>query len=324
MQKIKKFLARNRAFKKLHVLFFRIFTTLSLPFKKFILFLNQFKFIRNIIFNFLLPNKLLIQDIDNIKFTLSTDDFVNSRKIYVTRSFPQLDVFESILKLLKNLNYKIDTIVDIGAHYGNIIVPAMIMFDFNKGFAVEPISKNFDILKINLALNNLEEKVTLFNNYLDEDESEVHVDTFKNNSAAAISIEKLDKNSQKKFIRYNNLNKGEKNVLISNTINNLFKGIQLKNSIFWIYAQGKEFEIIKGGSQILNRAHPLVISFVPYLLSKNIMPKNIVTILTNLGYSKFKNIEEKNNQFHLINEETVEFLFQKYKYTYSSTFLLII
>lgn len=324
MQNIKKILVRNRAFKILHVLLVRLFTTLFIPFKKFISFLNQFKFIRNIIFNFLLPNKLLIQDIDNIKFTLSTDDFVNSKKIYVTRSFPQLDVFENILKLLKNLNYKIDTIVDIGAHYGNIVIPAMIKFEFSKGFAVEPILKNFDILKFNLVLNNLEEKVTLFNNYLDEYESEIYIDTFKNNSAAAISIDKLDKTSQKKFTRYNNLNKDEKNILISNTLNNLFKGIQLKNSIFWIYAQGKEFEIIKGGSQILNRKQPLVISFVPYLLNKNIMPKNIVTILINLGYSKFINIEEKNNQLHLINEETIEFLFQKYKHTYSSTFLLII
>lgn len=53
------------------------------------------------------------------------------------------------------------TVIDIGAHIG--IFSVFVSKKAKKIFAFEPVSENFDLLKQNIQLNNLEDKINIFN-----------------------------------------------------------------------------------------------------------------------------------------------------------------
>jgi FkbM family methyltransferase len=54
-----------------------------------------------------------------------------------------------------------DTFVDVGAHIGTTTVSALAHHEFAGGVAVEPASDNVRLLRANLALNGLSERVTV-------------------------------------------------------------------------------------------------------------------------------------------------------------------
>ena len=53
------------------------------------------------------------------------------------------------------------TFADIGANVGTTTVPALRAIGFGRGLAVEPAPSNLRLLRANLALNDLHERVTV-------------------------------------------------------------------------------------------------------------------------------------------------------------------
>ena len=44
-------------------------------------------------------------------------------KIYVNNKFPQR--FNKAMELLQNEKIKVNSLIDVGSHYGNIVIPAV-------------------------------------------------------------------------------------------------------------------------------------------------------------------------------------------------------
>ena len=53
-----------------------------------------------------------------------------------------------------------DTLIDVGANIGSTVIPALLTLPFARAVAIEPEPENFTTLRINLILNDVEERTT--------------------------------------------------------------------------------------------------------------------------------------------------------------------
>ena len=285
---------KNKLLKSFYVIFLNSIFVIVFPIKKLNTFLEKIRTYRFIKFFFFKKNQVIINKIENINFFISTNDWVNSRKIYTNQSFPQLDEFSTAISILKNDGVQVDSLIDIGAHYGNIVIPAMVKFNFKEAYAFEPIQENFNILRSNLIFNNLEHKVNAYNVFLSNHVEELEIDTFKNNTAAATILNKL------------------------NTENS-------SNCFFWIYAQGGELNIIRGSKQVLKNSPPLVIAYSSVLFDDKKVDylKELNDVLNQIGYKQFRNLSQKNYYSQNLNFDNLKTLDKKLRNNGSTNFLLI-
>ena len=153
---------------------------------------------------------------------------------------------------------------DIGANIGTICISAVKRNYIKNAFAVEPEIKNFEMLKFNIILNNLEDKIKTFNYALSSTDQqnlkmEISNDNFGDHR---IRLQEVSDNLY-----------GEKNRDIldvkSTTFDKLFKNIDGDKDLVWIDTQGFEPLILQGALNLINSKAPLVIEFWPYALKRN-------------------------------------------------------
>lgn len=300
----RKTLSEKLIIRKLYNFFITVLFLFLKPIMGILQFIDQFKLIRVIKYYLISSDKFLVQKVNDINFIINLKDKVNSKKIYINKEFPQFTEFSKAMKIVKLNNKVIDGVVDIGSHYGNIIIPAMNHFEFSKGIAIEPIDENFKILNANIVLNNLQSKVDSYKLFLGTEEDVVRIQTYKNNSAAALYSLNLDKKSLNSYESLNNLREQDFEEVVSQKLENIDSLSLLKNPIYWIYAQGQEFNIVNDSKQLFDKTPPLVIAYSPLLNSTyNISEKEFAEILTIKNYTKVydlhsdelisRNIDEK-------------------------------
>ena len=108
-------------------------------------------------------------------FILSSKDQQISNSIYLNTAdrIKSLKMIENSRRFLDQLNKKnITQLIDVGASIGNVIITAISEKFYETGIAIEPSKEEFKILKANIILNNLENKIKLFNCALTNNESE--------------------------------------------------------------------------------------------------------------------------------------------------------
>ena len=93
-------------------------------------------------------------------FIINSSDYVNS-KIYVNNKFPQFEEFNKAMELLQNEKIKVNSLIDVGSHYGNIVIPAVKKFKLEKAYAFEPVESNYNILNSNIKLNSLDKIIII-------------------------------------------------------------------------------------------------------------------------------------------------------------------
>lgn len=300
----RKTLSEKLIIRKLYNFFITVLFLFLKPLMGILQFIDQFKLIRVIKYYLISSDKFLVQKVNDVNFIINLKDKVNSKKIYINKEFPQFTEFSKAMKIVKLNNKVIDGVVDIGSHYGNIIIPAMNHFEFSKGIAIEPIDENFKILNANIVLNNLQSKVDTYKLFLGSEEDVVKIQTYKNNSAAALYSLNLDKKSLNSYESLNNLTEQDFEEVVSKKLENIDSLSLLKNPIYWIYAQGQEFNIINDSKQLFDNTPPLVIAYSPLLNSTyKISEKEFAEILTIKNYTKVydlhsdefisRNIDEK-------------------------------
>jgi FkbM family methyltransferase len=76
---------------------------------------------------------------------------------------PEFAVLERACAVLRNVNRLVggETFVDVGAHVGTTTIPALVHHGFGRGVAIEPDPDHLPLLRANVALNELDERVTV-------------------------------------------------------------------------------------------------------------------------------------------------------------------
>ena len=223
---------------------------------------NRSPFVRGILFDALkYKSKLeIFENKNKEKFIIFTNDNVISKEIFVSQEFDIKKVYKALDFL--NKKSKISRLYDIGANIGVICIPAVKRGLVELANAVEPERKNFELLQMNVALNDLQNKIKIFDYALSDKDNEI------------IEMELAEDNSGDHRIK----NKPQFNIhgeenrktvkVNSKKFDSLFTNIDPKKDLVWIDTQGYEPIILSGSENLIKSKTPIVIEFWPYALKR--------------------------------------------------------
>ena len=239
---------------------------------------------------------IIIKNKFNEKFILLTNDDIISKEMYVKEEFD----LKKLIKTLKFLNKKkkIENLYDIGANLGVICIPAVKRGLVKKAFAIEAELHNFELLKTNVALNNLENKISIYNYALsNQDDQEIEMELADDNSG-----DHRIKNQVKFNIH------GEENRKIvkvkTKKFDTLFNKTKQNNDLIWIDTQGYEPIILEGAKKLIESKAPIVIEFWPYALKRANLWDKMFEVLKHFNFY----VDLSNQELHLnkINEDSLK------------------
>lgn len=179
-----------------------------------------------------------------------------------------------------------DTIIDIGAHIGTISIPAIKRHYFKYGIAFEPDPRNFQLLELNIVLNEL------------ENQFETHNIALTNYGVESVEFEISDSRQGDHRVHTTNEagNYDEKSRKVIKVpakplddFSSNLRGIPL----LWMDTQGYEAVILEGASRILESTPVLVIEFWPYAMKRMETFPRLIKVLSNSKYSHFVDLGGK-------------------------------
>mgnify|MGYP001248054799 CR=1 FL=1 len=318
-------LKENLILRTLYNLILKIFLIFLAPLKYLKNLANQFFIFRTLSFYLYPNNKLIFCNVDELNFIVNTNDYVNSKKIFINKSFPQFKEFCKALEILKNRNYEVNSLVEVGSHYGNIVVPAVKKFNLIKAYAFEPIKENFEILKMNLYINQINETVIAKELFVSDVTENIEMYTFNNNSAAALNTNNLNLSTKNMYTSINSLSESTLASVKTTKLNDEIDHKELDQPIYWLYAQGSEYNIINGSKNLFQNSPPLIIAYSPLLYkSKDIDSEKFYSLLKALGYQNFIDLHSSENKIFSLSKQYLSLLDSRLTKTSSIRLLLFI
>ena len=191
-----------------------------------------------------------------------------------------------IINFLKN--YKIDLIIDVGSHKGEFLLNIINYLTFKKAYSFEPQIEVFDILKKKLNNN---EKIIYNNIALSNIIGKKRIIINKLTSTSSLS----DLNQTSFFLKIKNfLLKQKNNELKSyevktDTVDNYFKEIDVRNSLIKIDVEGYELNVLKGSKDLIKKINFILIENQFFNIYKNNSQKECHEFLID---NKFKLIKK--------------------------------
>lgn len=191
-------------------------------------------------------------------FVDSSDNFM-SREVYHSGAsqFSTLDAGFRLIESERRVDLKDWTLIDIGANIGVICIPAVARGMCAKAIAIEPTPKTTRLLRANIALNGLEERIVVYETALSDREGRAEFELSEDNTGDnRLSIDAAE----------NAYGEGARRK-ISVTVkkfDDLFAGLNMHNCVVWLDVQGFEGFVLAGASKIALAKTPLVMEFWPY------------------------------------------------------------
>ena len=177
------------------------------------------------------------------------------------------------------LDKKIKYLIDVGANIGTFCIPPIKDRLIEKCIAIEPIEKINDILKVNIILNGLNDKIKTYNYVISDKKNENLSFTLNKNNYGDNKF-KISKNGKKKFTI----------VKLDFFINHF----NLNQLLIKIDVQGFENKVLLSASKFINKSVPLIIEFDHNFLRK----KN--------SYKIIRLIKDNYNFFSLLDKNNIE------------------
>ena len=247
------------------------------------------KTIRSAIYNTTDENKILFSNNKDIKYLLGSSDWI-SKKLFIDKSF-DYRILTKAIKLLGKKNSKL-TLINIGAHIGSTGIPVIKKNNFKNLIAFEPTKRNFRLLKANIFLNEIDDRVQAYNLAISNKKANLHLGTTKGNTGGNRILRNKQKNTE---------------IVKSDILDNYTYNLNKNNSLIFIDAEGHEPNIFLGAKKTIKKKIPIVFEFYPSLLDKSWI-KNYDLVFKN--YRFFYNLHGKNRK-EKFNKENLIALFNK-------------
>ena len=262
---------------------------LVVNFIKILIFLkNKIRRIRKIEFEYF-SKKYKLYDNKYFFIIFGKDKFI-SRETYVNGPH-DYHLFKTSRRLL---NKKIKYLIDVGANIGTFSIPPIKDGLLEKCIAIEPVKNIYNILNMNILLNEVDNKISTYDYVISDKVKEnvslsLNKDNYGDNRFAVISGKK------KKF----------KVVKLDHFV----KKFNLKNLLIKIDVQGFEDKVLISAKKFILKKVPLIIEFDQNFLKKKNSYKTIKLLKKNYEY--FYNIDDKDLKKNIINN--FEKIFDKSK-----------
>ena len=175
------------------------------------------------------------------------------------------------------LNKKIKYLIDVGANIGTFCIPPTKDRLIEKCIAIEPVEKINDILKINIILNELNNKIKTYK-YVISDKKNENLSLTLNKNNYGDNKFKISKNRKKKFT-----------IVKLDFFINYF---DLNQLLIKIDVQGFENKVLMSATKFLNKSVPLIIEFDHNFIKQENSYK-IIRLIKN-KYNFFSLLDKKN------------------------------
>lgn len=194
-------------------------------------------------------------------YLVSTNDDGVGRQVFSTNGL-DFDKFETAAEIFRECRGAgaIDVLVDVGANIGTIAVPAVKRGFVDRAIAIEPEKNNFRLLRCNLLLNDIEDRVVAIQTAAGDQHSEVTMEISPTNSG-----DNRIRVSEAKGL-YGEDKRPTTVVRIAplDDVIEINQHALTARSVVWIDIQGYEVFALKGLKKQLSALPVLVIEFWPY------------------------------------------------------------
>ena len=229
--------------------------------------------IKKIFYLFKIKNIIIKKD--NILLALNLKNPID-RQIFFRNNY-EAEQIEYLRKLIKRFDIK--TFIDIGAHMG--IYSTLISKENIKVFAFEPYKENYDQLKLNKKLNNLD-NLNIYNCALSDKNKNIIMWVSDKEKTGGMSI--FDKNDEElKKYNPNNITKIKSKSLIGDNVLDIIEEyIAIK-----IDVERHEYKVLKGLIKLLKKN--FVVIQIELFDERR---RDITKYLQELNFSKFNSIKK--------------------------------
>lgn len=189
------------------------------------------------------------------------------KEIANTKNFYEVEMLNSIFKQNDSYSLKKGILLDIGSNIGNHTLYFFKNNIIKSAYCFEPVKDTFQILQKNIEINNLQNKVKLFNIGVGESQGTAQIASYNKSNTGS---------SQLKIS-----NKGDIPIIAIDEIN-----FEQNISLVKIDVEGFELSVIKGMLNTLKIHKPLI-----FIEIRNQFFEEIIAHLQALGY-EFKKIDD--------------------------------
>ena len=203
------------------------------------------------------------------KFLLDSRDQVISRAIY-RRGYHDFSVFISALNLLDNPQNHVKLLDDVGANIGDICISAVARGLASQAIAVEADSHNFNLLRTNILLNNLQNRIS------------AHQVAAGSSDGQVVQLLRSETNFGDHQIRPVT-NSGTLSSIEVNerSLDSIVPKIDPQTDLVWIDVQGYEVEVLRGSSEICRTCVPIVMEISPEHLKVHGIVDDLLDCISN-------------------------------------------
>ncbi len=209
-----------------------------------------------------IKHRTIINVLNSKMFLPNYDADLVQQCIYNSKSYFEQNFLEFVDKYLN----KNSTIIDIGANIGNHTLYWANESHAKKIYAFEPIPYIFKILKKNIEINNLKNRVILYNIGLADKQENGEIKSFCKQNFGGTRLRVLKSNT--------------KDIIPLNTLDS-FNIIEDNIDLLKIDVEGMDFEVLSGALNTIKKYKPIIMieSFPDSLKKSN-------SFLNNLGYEQ--------------------------------------
>jgi len=196
-----------------------------------------------------------------VVYIVSTADRNIGRGLFVKRGRKEHAELQVALESLSKAGVedRRGVFVDVGAHIGTTVLPALIEHGFERALAFEPELVNYRLLSANIAVNDLERRARAYQLALSDGTGEATLDVSSLNAGAYwLNREDSSGGAHTERVRFARLD----DVLAGESIAPRDVGL------LWMDVEGHEGHVLAGARTLLEAGTPTVLEFSPRLLTR--------------------------------------------------------
>jgi FkbM family methyltransferase len=203
-------------------------------------------------------------------FLVKTEDKHIGRSLFAKQGRGELSVLRRAVAAIEALHgpdaVARRTIVDVGANIGTTAIPAVLSHGFDAAVAIEPEPENVRVLRLNVLINDLEDRVVVLpvaaSNEVGASELVVNREQGGQHWIATDPI-KLRRGSSARGTSVLKVETVTLDHLVETGV------IEAPNTgLLWMDAEAHEGHILEGASSLLARGTPLVLEWNPVILDR--------------------------------------------------------
>lgn len=233
------------------------------------------------------------------KYVVLRKDRIIGRVVYCSGEF-ELEKSEKARALFGKPT-KHMVFVDIGANIGTMCIPMVARGHFARAIAIEPEPRNARLLRSNIHLNGVAEQIEV-------------IEAAAGDSTGTAALFLSSNNFGDHYLKADQAAMDSRESVQINVrkLDDLILPGKRENLFLWLDTQGYEGFVLKGATEIIADAPPLVIEFSPDTLNQTGAYEALFHAVLHAPYSKIYDLNEASPAPMPATAETLDKLFKTY------------